>query len=114
VLPATPTVEQRSMLGLQRRSSAAFAPVTSPTGGESPFLGRQILTTGASSASGSRPIPVSLVAPESGRGRNRQLSITIVPAPARQTATEQAVRSPVLGRQLSDLGRQVPDDGSRD
>jgi len=108
-------VDQRPTLGMQRRSSGGLASGTSATAGEfAPAPARQGLTAAASPVSRSRPAPLSPPAQEGGRGRNRQLSITIVPAPARQTITAQAVQRPVLGRQLSDLGRQIPDEEARD
>ncbi|KAB5558529.1 pH-response regulator protein palH/rim-21 [Coniochaeta sp. 2T2.1] len=120
--PRSPTVEHGPSPGVQRQSSGGWASVASPTVGELQPQRR------SSAASRPRPgpsaQPTSPTAPttEPGRGRNRQLSITIVPAPSRQASSAQAPLTspplspprPVLGRRVSDLGRQVPDEETRD
>jgi hypothetical protein len=100
----TPTTEQQSTLGTQRRSSGG--PASSPTVGDFPASHRQGSILAASLASRSRPAPSAIPAPETGRNRNPQLSITIIPAPARETSSTQP--------QSSVLGRQVSDDEARD
>lgn len=107
-------VEQGPTLGAQRRSSGGLPPAASPVAGELTAPNRQGSTAAASSASKPRLAPSIQSAQESGRSGKRQLSITIVPAPPRQTTSAQGVQRPVLGKRVSDLGRQVPDDETQD
>lgn len=110
----SPSVEQRPTLGMQRRSSGGWASASSPTAAEFTIPNGQGSTAPASSVLRSPSGPRAPTAQESGRNRHRQLSITIIPAPPRQTSSAQAVQRPGLGRQISDLGRQVPDEETRD
>lgn len=110
----SPSVEQRPTLGMQRRSSGGWASASSPTAAEFTISHGQGSTAPASSVLRSPSGPRAPTAQESGRNRHRQLSITIIPAPPRQTSSAQAVQRPGLGRQISDLGRQVPDEETRD